>query len=239
MISPAFLWRAYVIAAVRLQHRDKRFVPYPIQIFVEAVEQHWEKFLTVLLFLIVELLLEISNYSFEVEGSHWVFLIHPKVLKQLGITNSKFSLGAKWVEDIKFVFKCALKEVVRQRNNMWKTLQRTWEVAAVIDVADAGETELSILLWLACPFPLFNVVKTKACFVVEDLVILHAHLAAVKHFVAPFAAEVNTLIWKILAVTAFAVNVRLHCRRQRYAKHAFVVTKINSELVIFVYYVLH
>ncbi len=73
----------------------------------------------------------------------------------------------------------------------------------------------------------------------KDLIALHAHLTAVKHFMAPFAAEVNTLIRKNLAVTAFAVNVWLHSHRQRDAKDALVIAQIHCQFVIFVDYVLY
>jgi len=135
------------------------------------------------------------------------------MLKQFCVANCKFSLGTKWIKNIELVFKCALKEIIWQRNNMRKTLQWTWKVTTVIDVAYASETKLSVLLWLASLFPFFNVIKTKARFVVEDLIVFHALLAAVEHFMAPFTAKIYTLIWKILAITAFAVNIRLHsCR---------------------------
>ena len=73
----------------------------------------------------------------------------------------------------------------------------------------------------------------------KDLVAFHAHLTAVEHFMAPFAAEVNTLIRKNLAVTAFAVNVWLHSHGQSYAKDALVIAQIHCQFVIFIDYVLY
>ena len=55
----------------------------------------------------------------------------------------------------------------------------------------------------------------------------------------PFTAEIDTLVWQNLAVTAFTVNVRLHSRGKSDTEYPLVVTQIQSQSVIFVDYVLH
>jgi hypothetical protein len=87
----------------------------------------------------------------------------------------------------------ALQEVVGKANSVGQTLQGTAEVATVIYVADSRQTHPRVLLRHANCFPLVQIVEAQADLLVICLIVGEALLAAVKHFVAPVAAEVHGL----------------------------------------------
>ena len=79
---------------------------------MKAIKKDIEQLLRVLLVLIIELLLELGNNTFQLKWGHRFLSIEPELLHEFCKSYRQFPLSAKGVLIVDLFFKIALQKVV-------------------------------------------------------------------------------------------------------------------------------
>lgn len=79
---------------------------------MKSVQQHAEQLLWILLVLVIELLFKLRDYRLELGRCNWFFVVKPKLLDQLGVTDYKLTLSSEWIVVINLVFEFTRQKVI-------------------------------------------------------------------------------------------------------------------------------
>ena len=173
---------------------------------MQPIEEDVEKLLRILLVLVVELFLKLGDYALELERRDRLFTIEPQLLHQLCEANGQFALCAQRVLVVDLFLEVASQEVIREADRVAQALDRAAQVARVVQVPDASQTQPRVLIGLAGLVPLLDHFQALALlFVVLDISQL-ALLAAVVDLVA---LTVEVELSELRAIVALRENGQL------------------------------